>query len=68
MLRTVVRLGVKHVEEHDGSESQGEVDDGEGQQSCEENIGRVMSLDNHMKLDSKVVQSGLCSTDTVHFM
>lgn len=38
VLCAVVRSGVKHVEEYNSSESQGEVCDGDGQQSCEENM------------------------------
>ncbi|TNN86120.1 hypothetical protein EYF80_003537 [Liparis tanakae] len=36
VLGAVVRFGVKHVEKHNGGESQGVEEDGEGQQSCEE--------------------------------
>lgn len=34
VLRAVVRLGVEDVEEHDSGESQGEVGDGDNQESC----------------------------------
>lgn len=34
VLRAVIWLRVKHVEEHDGGESQGVADDGDKQQSC----------------------------------
>lgn len=33
VLRAVIGLGVKHVEEHDSGERQGVEDDGEGEQS-----------------------------------
>lgn len=33
VLCAVIRLGVKHIKEHDSSERQGIVNDGEGQQS-----------------------------------
>lgn len=44
VLRAVVGFGIKHVEEHDGGESQGEVEDGDGQQSCEEDDQNVVHL------------------------
>lgn len=36
MLRAAVRLRVVDVEEHDGGESHGVVDDGDEEESCEE--------------------------------
>lgn len=36
VLRAAIRLGVEDVEEHDSGESQGEVDDGDNQESCKQ--------------------------------
>lgn len=40
VLRAVIGPGVKDVEEHNSSESQDVVDNGDKQQSCKENIGK----------------------------
>lgn len=44
VLGAVIRLGVEHVEKHNSSESKGEVDDGDEEQRCNDNMNKVEHL------------------------